>query len=210
MHEMGLEYDLVDVDRDFAPPRLLFVAGQIEQPERLWRYVEGGGNLVCFQRLIEGCVPPDGTSHPGATHLESSLGFISHAPVFSYRRVPGTPITARQLPVPADDDQRRLWDLATGRTYTTGYSARRAAGTLLVLGCAPSADAIFAVHRFFGVERPVLPRTSGVHATKRGNKLIVLNPGPAKTAQLETAGHLRMVDLPRCGGAIIASGDSDG
>jgi hypothetical protein len=203
LHDMGLEYDFVDVDRDFGSPRLLLVAGQIEQPERLWHYVEGGGNLVCFQRLIDGCAPPDGTSHPGATHLESSLGFVTHAPVFSYRRVPGTPITARQLPVPANDDQRRLWDLATGRTYTTGYSQRRGAGTLLVLGCAPSAEAILAVHRFFGLDIPVLPRTRGVHATKRGSKLIVLNPGQAKTARLETGGRLKTVDLPGYGGAII-------
>jgi hypothetical protein len=191
------------VDRDFTPPRLLCVAGQIEQPERLWRYVEEGGNLVCFQRLIDGCARPDGTSHPGATHLEMSLGFVTHAPVFSYRRAPGTPITARQLPVPSDDDQRRLWDVATGRTYTTGYSERRGAGTLLVLGCAPSAEAILAVHRFFGVEIPVLPRTPGVQASQRGGKIIVLNPGAAKTAQLETAGRFRTVNVPRCGGAII-------
>jgi hypothetical protein len=52
--------------------------------------------------------------------------------VFSYRRVPGSPTTARQLPVPADDDQRRLWDLATGRTYVTGYTQQRGAGTVLV------------------------------------------------------------------------------
>ena len=203
LHEMGLEYDFVDVDRDFPPPPLLFVAGRIEQPERLWRYVEAGGNLVCFQRLIEGCARPDGTSHPGATHVESSLGFVSHAPVFSYRRVPGTPITARQLPVPADDDQRRLWDVATGRTYTTGYSERRGAGTLLVLGCAPSAAAVLATHRFFGVTIPVLPCSPGVHANRRVNKIVVLNPGAAQTARLEIAGGSRTVDLPRCGGAII-------
>lgn len=203
LHEMGLEYDFVDVDRDFAPPPLLFVAGRIAQPERLWRYVESGGTLVLFQRLIEGCVRPDGTSHPGAAHLETSLGFVSHGPVFSYRRTPGTPITARQLPVPADDDQRRMWDQATDRTYTTGYIEQRGQGRVLVLGCAPSRAAILAIHRHFGREIPVLSLTPGVHATRRGDQIIVLNPGAAQTARLEVAGQGRCIDLPRCGGVIL-------
>lgn len=203
LHDMGIEYDYVDVDRDFASPRLLLVAGRIDHPERLWSYVDGGGNLVMFQRLIDGCPRPDGTSHPGACNLEVSLGFVTQQPVFNYREVPGAAIVARQLPVTTDDDQRRHWDLATGRTYLTGYWAKRGKGTVMVLGCAPSREAILAIHRFFKVDIPVLPLTPGVHAARRGDKLIVLNPGEAKIGKLQVDGQVQHADLPRCSGLIL-------
>ncbi len=203
LHDMGIEYDWIDVDRDFAPPRLLLAAGEIEQPQRLWRYVEQGGNLVLFQRLLPGCPRPDGTSHPGASNLEVSLGFVSNRPVFHYRKPPGTPMTAKQLAIQSDDDQQRLWNLSLGRTYTTGYIEKRGKGTLMVLGCAPSREAILAVHRHFGVEIPVLPLTRGVHATRRGDRLIVVNPGEARTARLLVEGRSIVVDLPRCSGIIV-------
>lgn len=203
LHDMGIEYDLVDVDHDFAPPRLLFVAGDIEQPDRLWRYVEDGGNLVMFQRLIPGCARPDGTSHPNARRLGVSLGFVTNKAVFAYRKVPCTPITARQLPWRTDEDGRRMMELAAGRTYTTGYIERRGRGSVMVVGCAPSADAVLAVHRHYGVSIPVLPLTPGVHASKRGEHIIVLNPGEARTAKLQVGDRVRHVDLPRCSGVIL-------
>ncbi len=203
IHALGIEYDFVDVDRDFAPPPLLFVAGEVDDAERLWRYVEAGGNLVLFQALIDGCPRPDGTSHPYPENLRVSLGFTANGAVFAYRRVPGTPITATQLPWRCDEDGRRMMEQAVGRTYTTGFWQRRGRGTLMVIGCAPSAEAILAVHRFFGIEIPVLPRTPGVHAAKRGDRIIVLNPGEARTACLEVGGEVRHVDLPRCSGVIL-------
>ncbi|HOW70339.1 MAG TPA: beta-galactosidase [Phycisphaerae bacterium] len=203
LHDMGIEYDYVDVDRDFTPPKLLLAAGRLDQPERLWHYVQNGGNLVLFQQLIEGCPRPDGTSHPGASHLEVSLGFVTRQPVFNYREVPGAAIVARQLPVITDEDQRRHWELATGRTYLTGYWATRGKGKIIVLGCAPSRDAILAVLRFLDINLPVLPLTPGVHAARRGKKLIVVNPGEAKTAKLQIDGQITYVDLPRCSGIIL-------
>ena len=203
LHEMGLEYDWVDVDRPFEPPALLMLCGDVEQPQRVWDYVEAGGNLVLFQRLLPGMPRPDGTSHPGAANLEVSLGFTSHRAVFNYRRTPGESITARQLRTPSDDDQQRLWDLSIGRTYTTGYIERRGRGRLMVLGCAPSREAILAVHRYFGVDIPVLPLTPGVHASLRGDRLVVVNPGEAKTARLLVKGQERYVNLPRCSGVVL-------
>lgn len=199
LHDMGIEYDFADVDRDFPPPRLLFWAGDIEDPSRVWRYVEEGGTLVMFQR---GTVP-DGTSHPASEHLAVSLGFTTQKPVFAYRTVPGEPITARQLPWPVDEDGRRMMELAVGRTYTCGYIEKRGRGTLVVLGCAPSREAVLAVHRHLGIEVPVLPLTPGVHASKRGDRIVVLNPGEARTARLRTEDGERIVDLPRCGGIIL-------
>jgi len=213
LHEMGIEYDFVDVDRDFAPPKLLFLCGEVEQPERLWKYVENGGNLVMFQRLLPGVAMPDGTSHPFAEHLqvtlpgpasagEHGLHFITHRPVFSYRRVPGQPITAEQLPSRMDEDQRRFMELACGRTYTIGYQQAMGRGTVTVLGCAPSAEAVWLVHEKFGIEVPVRPLTPGVQASKRGSQVVVLNPGEARTARLLIGGQVRTVDLPRCSGVI--------
>lgn len=215
LHETGIEYDFVDVDRELdrrAAPRLLLAGGGIAQPERLWRYVEAGGNLVLFQRLLPGSARPDGTSHPGASNLRVALPpragaepvtFITHAPVFHYRRAPGDPIVATQLAMPTDEDQRRLWELATGRTYRTGYVERRGRGTLMVVGCAPSRDAVLAVHAWFGVPVPVLPLTPGVHASRRGSCVVVINHGEARTARVQIAGRERVVDLPRCSGTIL-------
>ncbi|MCC6360380.1 MAG: beta-galactosidase [Phycisphaerales bacterium] len=204
LHDMGVEHDYVDVDHDFAPPPLLLAAGDIAEPERLWRYVEGGGRLVCFQRLIDGCAIPDGTSHANAENIEVALPdgtkFVTMRPVYNYCRPPGQPIAARQLAWRIDEDQRRQMQLATTRTYTTGYVEQRGRGALMVLGCAPSAEAILAVHRFFKLKIPARPLTPGVHASIRGDRLFVLNPGEAKAARIELAdGTERCVELSRRG-----------
>ena len=203
LHGMGIEHDFVDVDRDFEPPRLLLFAGEVEDAGPLWRAVEAGANLVFFQRLTEGCVPPDGTSHPFAERLETSLGFVANGPAFAYRKVPGTPVTARQLPLEVDEDLRRLADLAVGRSYTTGYHEKRGRGSVTVLGCAPSPEAVLALHRRFGIEIPVLPLTPGIHASKRGERIVLLNPGEARTASLRVGKEVRSVEMPRCTGLIL-------
>jgi hypothetical protein len=203
LHRMGIEYDFVDVDRDFEPPPLLMSAGRIEQPGRLWDYAKQGGRLVLFQELIDGCPRPDGTSHPGATRLETSLGFVTDGAVFNYRHVPGTPITARQLAMVADDDQRRLWDLATGRTYITGYVQECGRGSVMVLGCPPSRDAVVAIHRYYGLDIPVLSLTPGVQACRRGDRVVVLNRGESRIAQLQLGEVKHYVELPRCSGVVL-------
>lgn len=191
-------------DRTRSAPRLLLAAGDIAQPDRLWQYVEAGGALVFFQRLIEGCAIPDGTSHANADNIEVTLPdgttFVTMRAVYNYRAPPGAPISARQLPWRVDEDVRRQMELATRRTYTTGYVQKRGRGTVLVLGCAPSAEAILAVHRYFGLSIPALPLTPGVHASIRGDRLFVINPGEAKAARIRLGdGTDRYVDLPRCG-----------
>ena len=225
LHETGIEYDFVDVDRDFAgadgdfvvpdggfvgpdaawrkPPPILFFTGGIERTDRLWQYVEEGGHLVFFQKLVEGAAEPDGSSHPFARCLEVSIGFVTHEPVFAYRDVPGDPIEAKQLAWDVDENDRRHMETAAGRTYVTGYHERRGRGTTTVLGCAPSPEAVLALHRFLGVAIPVLPLTPGVHAARRGGKIVVLNPGEAKNAKIEVEGKILHVDLPRCSGRIV-------
>jgi hypothetical protein len=226
LFETGIEYDFVDVNRMGGAavdssgsgtaatrpvagaagrplPPILFCDGEVEDPEPLWRYAEAGGNLVFFQRLPSGLRRPDGTSHPFARHLDVSLGFEAQGPVLSFRRVPGTPVTATQKTWDVDENGRLHMEAAAGRTYTTGYHERRGAGSILVVGCAPSADAIVAVHRFLGVTIPVRPLTPGIHASKRGDRIVVVNPGEALTARLDVRGAVLSVDLPRCSGAAL-------
>ncbi len=203
LHDMGIEYDLVDVDRDFAPPALLMVGGRIEQPDRLWQYVEQGGHLVMFQSLVEGTLRPDGTSYPFTRNLKCSWGFRIQGAVFAYRQVPGEPITARQEAWPADEDERRLMAAAVGREYTIGFRERRGKGSLTVLGCPPSAEAVLAIHREFELTIPPRPLTPGVFAARRGRHVIVVNPGEAKAARVEVEGRVCCVDLPRCGGVVL-------
>jgi len=208
LFEIGIEYDFVDVERMDAAagralPPILFCDGEVEDPEPLWRYADAGGNLVFFQRLPPGLPRPDGTSHPFARHLDVSLGFETQGPVLNYRRVPGTPVTATQLPWGADENNRLHMEAAVGRTYTTGYHEKRGAGSVLVVGCAPSARAILAVHRLLGIAIPVLPLTPGVHASKRGDRIVVVNPGEARTAGLDARGDVLSIDLPRCSGTML-------
>ncbi|MBI5865308.1 MAG: beta-galactosidase [Planctomycetes bacterium] len=213
LHEMGIEYDWIDVDRPIGsdgrkPPAMLLLCGEISEPRHVWSYVEAGGHLVLFQRLLAECAPADGTSHPNPENLEVSLpggpAFRTDGAVFAYRTPPGRPIVAKQLPWRVDEDQRRLMELAVGRSYTCGYSQPRGQGTVTVLGCRPSRAAILALHQWLGIEIPALPLTPGVHAARRGDRLIVLNCGEARTAELSASGRSVHVSLPRCGGAIVA------
>jgi len=214
LFDAGIEYDFVDVERmegaaaasgggGRALPPVLFCDGDAGDPGPLWRHVEAGGHLVLFQGLLPGVPEPDGTSHPFARDLEVSLGFVTNSPVFRYGRVPGTPVTATQKTWDVDENGRLHMEAAAGRAYTTGFHEKRGAGSVLVVGCAPSAEAVLAVHRFLGVAVPVRPLTPGVHAVKRGGRIVVLNPGEARTARLEAGGAVLAADLPRCSGAIV-------
>ncbi len=202
LHELGIEYDLVEVDRPVEGPPIVFHAGGLTDPRHLWDYVDRGGHLVLFQDLLRGCARPAGTSHPYARNLETSLGFSTQRAVFSYRTTPGTPITAVQRPVHGPPWMVRHEALAIGRSYTIGYHQRRGGGTVTVLGCWPSREAILALHRFLGVEIPALPKTPGILASLRGTSFIAVNPGEATEATIEARGRLHRLHLPRCGGAV--------
>ena len=205
LHELGIEHDYFDIDREpLRPtPQLVLVAGEIDDPARLWEHIERGGTAVFFQRLVEGCARPDGTSHHAPEALEVSLGFTTERPVFAYREVPGEPIYAVQRAWSADPNLARHVALAVGRRYLTGYVAKRGRGRVVVLGCAPSREAVLAVHRAFGFEIPALPETPGVHASRRGDTLVVLNPGPAIRARIRVGERVVERDLPRCSGSLV-------
>lgn len=230
LHDMGIEYDFIDVDRPISvparagtlggPPKLLFVGGRLARPEHVWPFVDGGGILVMFQQLVPGIPLPDGTSHPGATNLEvvvptsrmdktttldteESLRFRCDGAVFNYRSVPGIPVVATQQRVRASEDDCRLWDLSLGRQYITGFVETRNAGQIVVLGCPPSREAIIAVHRAFDVPIPVLSETAGVHVTVRGARVIVINHGEGRVGRVRINDVVRFIELPRYGGVIL-------
>ena len=94
-------------------------------------------------------------------------------------------------------------EAAVGREYTIGYREQRGKGSVTVLGCPPSADAIAAVHTQFGLSMPARPLTPGVFASKRGEHLVVVNPGEAKSARVDVGDRVRCVDLPRCSGVVL-------
>ncbi|MCC6408057.1 MAG: beta-galactosidase [Planctomycetes bacterium] len=198
----GCEWDFVDVERELGAPRVLFVAGEIDEPRPLFDYVERGGTLVCFQTLIAGVPRPDGTSHHAPDALESSLGFVTRRPVFAYRRVPGEPIVAVQRAWTEDPDQRLLQALAVGREYVTGFIEPRGAGRLVVVGCEPSREAVLAVLARLRAMPPAWSATPGVHVAKRGDELVLVNAGRACTARVRVGERELVVDLPRAGGAI--------
>lgn len=203
LHETGIEYDFVDPERDLGPPRLLLVGAGVEDAGPLWAFAERGGTLVFFQHLADGCARPDGTSHHAPVNLEVSLGFSTDRPVFAYRKVPGEPIVAVQRAWPVDPDQELHRSQALGRRYVTGYVQTVGRGRVLVVGCAPSRAAILAVHRYLGVPIPALPLARGVYASKRGAKLVLVNPGAAANAAIEVGGRVVNVELERAGGAIV-------
>ncbi|MCC7013329.1 MAG: beta-galactosidase [Planctomycetes bacterium] len=209
LFEMGIEYDFVDVDR--APltpaPELLFVASSLTDARVLERHAAQGGTVVFFQRLAPGCAAPDGSSHHAPQALEVSLGFSTDAPVFAYRDVPGAPITAVQKPWSEDPDLARLQACAVGRRYVVGYVEPRGRGRWVVLGCAPSVQAVLAVHRAFGFELPARSTTPGVHVSRRGATLIAVNPGAACTAHIEVGARAFELELARCGARVVRLDD---
>lgn len=200
----GCEYEFADVERELPRSRALLVAGEVEDPRPLLAYAERGGTLVMFQTLLDGVPWPDGTSHHAPEALESSLGFVTRRPVFAYRSVPGEPIVAVQRAWTTDEDQRLHQGLALDRRYVTGFVERRGAGRVVVVGCEPTREALLAVLARFDALPPAWSETPGVHVAKRGDALVAVNAGPARTARLRAGARELVVDLPRAGGRILA------
>lgn len=202
LHSLGVEYDFVDLEREIPPHPIVFHAGHVGDPAHLWRYVEGGGHLVVFQDLVPGCARPEGTSHPGPQRWATSWGFEAHGPVFSYRRVPGAAIQATPQADPAPWEVK-LASLAAGRSVTVGYHAGRGRGSVTVVGCRPSPEAILAIHRQLGVRVPVLPLTPHTHASLRGSVVVIVNAGPAQRVRVEVGARTVEVEVPERAGALV-------
>lgn len=210
-YDAGIDYEFFDpeaVEQRLPPPQLLFYAGgpwlSREAQERLQRYVQDGGHLVCVGEVPRydeqmqpynalGVAVPEGivNSAPGRRPL--ALRFPGHEQevtvssqwLFNYSEVPGEPITGtlQRIPVLPSEELELQFNLAAGSAYTAGYSEQRGDGRLTVIGLAPNPALLLATHQFAGVPIPVraaLPHVTTAlfrAAADRGFYLFAVNNG---------------------------------
>jgi hypothetical protein len=164
LYDADLDYDLFDLDSGWVARPLLLYASRAtpstEQLRRLRGYVEAGGTLVCFQPPpLDGLTvePSAITTAAAPQRLQVSLGeacsALSSAAVFVYPESAGEPILAERLAplAPTQEGGHKHVLLPVGERLCVGYVARHAAGRLIVLGVAPDADLLVALHAWLGV-----------------------------------------------------------
>jgi len=161
----------------------------MEGYDALATYVESGGNLVFFQSIPYfdedrhpanplGIVPPDGVQSQGYMNtfhrdLELDIGdqhvrLPTPASAYVYRSAPGTPLRARLVrPISARNDNvldeyQQITALGDGAELVIGYTQRRGACSLSVVGVPPAPELITALHAHLGVGIPAVPLTRGV------------------------------------------------
>jgi len=184
IYQAGIEYEFYNLDNRRIVKPLLFFAGprwlSEAQQQALLEYVTAGGNLVFFtslplyqdlyQRLnlLELRRPDRIPEEPFLDHLatetEINLGeykIRTRAPFFVYDHpTPGEPIYGTRVDTDAImdtdfEENKFLRSLVIGHRYQVGYHEPRGAGSITVLGIAPTGDAIKAVHDWLGVSVPV-------------------------------------------------------
>jgi hypothetical protein len=187
-----------DVGLETRPTSLLVYAGGPwlgrAAQARLLAYVEGGGHLLLvgnYPRYDEemrpynglGIAEPDVRTRnvPGPARARLQLGDSSVVTgsdfFFHYERPPGEPLAATQL-APAAPEAEELalqWSLAAGERFTVGYSERRGAGRVTVVGVAPTPGLLLALLRWAGVSLPCRSETAGVNTAlyRRGAELVL-------------------------------------
>jgi hypothetical protein len=179
IYEAGVDYEFFSLDSDTGhrggdKKRLLFYAGGAWLPqaaqERLVAYLAGGGHLVCVGHYPRW----DGMLKPlNRLQIPSDYGIVTGAPnklrlavpfgaqpatlqspwLYHFNQVPGQPIVAERLPATGivSEEVTLQTNLQVGRRYTVGYTQNVEQGRLTVLGLAPSAEMILAVHDAFNV-----------------------------------------------------------
>jgi len=230
----------VDIDYDVwdcatggpAHSFLLYGAGRwldVASQNRLAEYVEQGGTLVFFQTLpvldeamrplnVLGLLEPSGIVSATEPHRvaltlgEQSVVFSSPAQ-FSYSSVPGEPLVMERvagLP-PTQEGGHRHLELPVGERITVGYVRDRGKGRIIVLGVAPLADILVALHAWLDVSiasRALAPDVlTAVLRGDNGTFLIATNNGTqqrdvrlllgfdvSKPKDLETGAAVPVVD----------------
>jgi hypothetical protein len=168
LYAADIDYEFFDLDSGRLARPLVLYAGGCSLSEagqaRLVDYVEAGGKLVFFQSLPAGRLAlrqPDGvTGAADPQRLRLALGDLSvelsSPAVFSYAEVPGEALVARRVSprAPIQEGGHAHVLLPVGERITVGYVERRGAGRLVVLGLAPTAELLLAVHAWLGVRVP--------------------------------------------------------
>ena len=227
LYAADIDYDFFDVDSGrLARPLVLYAGGgrlSARAQARLVDHVQAGGTLVFFQSLPGGLLglrQPDGvTSAADPQRLRLDLGDhpveLSSAAVFSYARAPGEPIVAERIrprpPIQEGGSAHVL--LPVGERITVGYLERCGAGRLVVLGLAPTAELMVALHAWLGVAVPCRALSGRVQSAlfRRGldyfvvvtntspdarevSLLLDVDPLPAEARDLRTGCHARIID----------------
>jgi hypothetical protein len=179
IYDAGVDYEFYNLKTGQISKSILFYCGPnwlpMEMQERLLSYVEEGGKLVFFQTFplydethqkanVLGLARPRRvTNEPFLDHLatetEVNLGdskVRTRAPFFVYDgQAPGEPIYGTRVDADIRDsdfeENRYLRSLVIGRQYQVGYSEKRGAGSITVVGIRPSAAAVRAVHDHLGM-----------------------------------------------------------
>jgi hypothetical protein len=199
-----IDYECYDVAAGSIEKPLMFYSGgrwmAPESQTRLAQYVESGGTLVCFQNLPvldDAYRPhnglalrePDGIRGEGPLTISLGAGMepvtvtVTPGAWFTYRYVPGEPITAERIALPGtyQSEETIHQNLPVGERYTIGYRERRGKGSLIVLGVPPDPALVAAVHRWLNVPVYSRARAAGISTAvfRRGEALylIAVNAG---------------------------------
>jgi hypothetical protein len=198
LYTADIDYEFFDVDTGRLDKPLVLDAGgrwlSARGQQRLLEYVEAGGTLIFFQSLPLlddalrplnglGLLDPDGiTSGADPQRLLVDLGEhsleLSSPGVIVYRDVPGQPISAQrteQRP-PTQEGGYLHVKLPVGEQMTVGYVEARGKGRLVVLGIAPSAALLVALHGWLGIRIACRSDAVGVHSAlfSRGQDLVAI------------------------------------
>jgi hypothetical protein len=94
----------------------------------------------------------------------SEIGVVESPWLFNYANVPGEPVIAERLEKshPYADELHLQTNLQAGNRYTIGYTQVYGQGRLTLIGLAPSAQLLLALHRFFNIPIPARAHTPGI------------------------------------------------
>lgn len=225
VYDAGVDYAFFDTLRGECSQKMLFYAGghwlAQEIQEKLKAYVQQGGHLVLlgsypyqdanFQpcNILEIAEPDGILKGLPKMDLELSLGNECSAEwMFTYRAVPGTPITAKRMApksIVAEENSLQ-WNLQNGETYTVGYTRDLGKGKITMLGMSPSKELILGLHQYFDVKIPARALTPGIQVAcfRRDNNTyltIVNTTNEDKHALIDVdaaalpEGNLKIVDM---------------
>ena len=188
LYEADIEHETWDPETMRFERPLMFYSGDQwlakADQEKLLKYVENGGNLVCFKnypRLDENQQPlnvlgirePARVLSPLGKQLIVTLGeetAQADGAVFEYDAVNQQGIewiTAEQTlgPLQAVENSDILAINYQGKKFTVGYVEQRGKGKIVVIGLDPNPELVLAVHRFLDVPTYACADASGVHTS---------------------------------------------
>ncbi|HEY3268340.1 MAG TPA: beta-galactosidase [Armatimonadota bacterium] len=230
LYDADVDYAVFDLEGD-APPTsaLCFYSGHPWLPraqgDALRRWVEAGGNLVCWKNYPRqddygADYDPLEIGQPvGSTWFGKSadLTLGEHAvpisgALWEWKADNAEALTAVQRPPAMLFGEEEAIQLANeeGRVYTIGFRRRLGQGTVTMLGCDANPALVVALHGWFGLTPPSRSETPGVQTAlfekPNGSRILaaVNNGEEAKAAVVRLAdGSALIVSLPAKDGRLL-------